>query len=249
MRYRAEVEYDGTSYLGFQRQLQQPTIQSELEQAITDLAGRNITIDFAGRTDAGVHALGQVIAFDLEWNHSANDMQRALNVRLSEAISLKTLSVAKSDFHPRFDARRRVYEYNIYNALVRSPYRGRYSWHVKRTLDMDNMNRAVQMVIGVHDFATFGQPPQGTNTEREVFEAEWRRIDDMLVFRVTANAFLKRMVRSLVGTLVSVGDGSWTVREFERAFIAGKRERAGKTAPAHGLFLMSVSYEADSLGE
>jgi tRNA pseudouridine38-40 synthase len=249
MRYRAEVEYDGTGYYGFQRQLDQPTIQYELEQALTDLAGRDISIDFAGRTDTGVHALGQVIAFHLDWKHSANDLLRALNARLSGSISLKALVAERPDFHPRFDARRRVYDYNIYNAPVRSPYRRQYSWHVKRTLNLEMMNSAAQMIVGVHDFATFGQPPQGTVTVREVYEAEWRRIDSLLVFRVAANAFLQRMVRSLVGTMVAVGDGSWTLREFEEAFLARKREKAGQTAPAHGLFLMSVSYEADSLGE
>jgi tRNA pseudouridine38-40 synthase len=111
------------------------------------------------------------------------------------------------------------------------------------------MDNASQLIIGVHDFATFGQPPQGTNTVREVFSAQWRRVDDLIIFNIVATAFLKRMVRSLVGTFKAVGDGSWTLEEFEQAFLAKNRERAGKTAPACGLFLMSVLYDEEKLGD
>jgi tRNA pseudouridine38-40 synthase len=230
MRYCAKVEYDGTDYYGFQRQREEPTIQSELEQAINEVSGSEIAIDYAGRTDSGVHALGQVIAFDLDW-------------QLPETISLRTLNATRQDFHPRFDARKRAYEYTIYNYPVRSPYRQLYSWHVRRTLDIEAMNDAAQLIIGMHDFSTFGQPPQGKNPIREVFDSQWRRVDDLLIFNIAANAFLKRMVRSLVGTLKTVGDGSRTIEEFERALLAKNRDQAGKTAPACGLFLMSVSYE------
>jgi tRNA pseudouridine38-40 synthase len=243
MRYCAIVEYDGTDYYGFQRQREEPTIQSELEQAIAELSGRKITIDYAGRTDTGVHALGQVIAFDLDWNHTNDDLLRALNVRLSDRIALRKLSETREDFRPRFDAQRRTYEYTIYNFPVRSPYRRSYSWHVKRELDVEAMNDAAQLIIGTHDFSTFGHPPQGKNPVREVFDSQWRRVGDRLIFTVTANAFLQRMVRSLVGTFKAIGDGALTIDEFENALLARDRDRAGKTAPACGLFLMSVSYE------
>lgn len=249
MRYRAEVEYDGTGYYGFQRQREEPTVQFELEQAIAKVSESKVTIAYAGRTDTGVHALGQVIAFDLDWKHSPDDLHKALNARLPEAIALKALSKVRQDFHPRYDAQRRVYEYNIYNSPVRSPYHRLHSWHIRRPLDLDVMNRAAQLIIGVHDFSTFGQPPQGTNTVREVFSSQWRRVDDLVIFSIVANAFLKRMVRSLVGTMKAVGDGSWTVNEFERAFFAEDRKQSGQTAPACGLFMKSVSYEADKLGD
>ncbi len=249
MRFCAEVEYDGTNYYGFQRQREEPTIQYELEQAIAKVSGSNIAIDFAGRTDSGVHALGQVIAFDLDWNHTPEDLFRAMNAKLPEAIALRNLSSAGEDFHPRYDARKRVYEYNIYNSPVRSPHQRLYSWHVKRSLNVETMNVAAHQIIGAHDFSTFGSPPQGSNAVREVFSAKWRQLDDLLVFRIAANAYLKRMVRSLVGTMKIVGEGSWTAAKFERAFRSADREFAGKPAPACGLFLMSVSYEADKLGD
>jgi len=249
MRYRAEVEYDGTDYYGFQRQREGPTIQYELEQAINKISGEQVSITFAGRTDSGVHALGQVIAFDIDWNHPVNELFRAMNAKLPDAIALRNICEARKDFHPRYDARKRVYEYTIYNSPVRSPHRRRYSWHVKRSLSVSELNEAASQIIGVHDFSTFGSPPQGTNTVREVFESRWLEQDSLLVFRIAANAFLKRMVRSLVGTLKIVGDGSWTTSDFENAFRSGSRDRAGKTAPACGLCLMSVSYDADKLGE
>lgn len=249
MRYCAKVEYDGTSYFGFQRQREEPTIQSVLEQAIAVVSGSKITILYAGRTDSGVHALGQVIAFDIDWHHSVDDLQRALNAKLPTTIAIKTLMAARQDFHPRHDAQRRIYEYYVYNNPVHSPHRRLHSWHIKRTLDIDAMDNASQLIIGVHDFATFGQPPQGTNTVREVFSAQWRRVDDLIIFNIVATAYLKRMVRSLVGTLKAVGDGSWTLEEFEQAFLAKNRERAGKTAPACGLFLMSVLYDEEKLGD
>ncbi|MFN2189097.1 MAG: tRNA pseudouridine(38-40) synthase TruA [Candidatus Promineifilaceae bacterium] len=249
MRYSAVVEYDGTGYYGFQRQREKPTIQQELEQSINLVTGASIPIAFAGRTDSGVHALGQVIAFDVDWAHETDDLHRAINANLPDAIVLRKLREARPDFHPRFDARKRVYEYTIYNSPVRSPYRRHYSWHVRRRLDLQSMNSAADSIIGVHDFSTFGTPPQGTNPVRKVFSSEWRVEDDLLVFRIEANAFLKRMVRSLVGTLEQVGAGYWSEADFVDAFWARDRDRAGQTAPARGLFLMSVQYDADELGE
>ncbi len=249
MRYRAEAEYDGTDYYGFQRQREGPTIQYELEQSINKVSGEQVSITFAGRTDSGVHAFGQVIAFDIEWNHPINELLRAMNAKLPDEIAIRKISEASKDFHPRFDARRRVYDYNIYNSPVRSPHTRRYSWHVKRSLNVGAMNEAARQIIGVHDFSTFGSPPQGTNTVREVFDSRWDEKDGLLVFRIKANAYLKRMVRSLVGTMKKVGDGSWTAVEFEKALRSGNRDQAGKTAPACGLFLMSVSYDADKVGE
>lgn len=245
MRFRAEVEYDGTNYHGFQRQREEPTIQQELEQSITVISGEQVAVVGAGRTDTGVHATGQVIAFNLEWKHSLHELHRALNAKLPEDIVLRALSPASDDFHPRFDARVRTYNYRIYNANIRSPLLRIHSWHIIRPLDLKAMNQAAEAIIGVHDFATFGQPPQGDDTVREVYSSSWRRDGSLLLFEISANAFLKRMVRSLVGTMRSVGDGSRSSEEFELALMARNRSHSGKTAPACGLYLMSVSYEAD----
>ncbi len=245
MRFRAEVEYDGTNYHGFQRQREESTIQQELEQSITVISGEQVAVVGAGRTDTGVHATGQVIAFNLEWKHSLHELHRALNAKLPEDIVLRALSPASDDFHPRFDARVRTYNYHIYNANIRSPLLRIHSWHIIRPLDLKAMNQAAEAIIGVHDFATFGQPPQGDDTVREVYSSSWRRDGSLLLFEISANAFLKRMVRSLVGTMRSVGDGSRSSEEFELALMARNRSHSGKTAPACGLYLMSVSYEAD----
>jgi tRNA pseudouridine38-40 synthase len=248
MRYRAVVEYDGTDYLGFQRQREGPTVQLELEQAIEVVSGDYATVIGAGRTDSGVHALGQVIAFDLEWRHSPGDLRNAVNANLPDSVVLRSMEKAENAFHPRHDARKRTYQYHIYNLSIRSPLRRRVSWQVKQPISMDVMNEAAQSLIGTHDFSTFGQPPQGDNAVREIFRATWWRDEDLLIFEIVANAFLKRMVRSLVGTMKAVGEGSWTVQQFEQATNAKDRSKAGKTAPACGLFLMSVSYELDNVG-
>ncbi|MFQ5419230.1 MAG: tRNA pseudouridine(38-40) synthase TruA [Anaerolineae bacterium] len=243
MRYRALIEYDGTDYFGFQRQLKQfPTIQGELEKALAQLAEEPVTITGAGRTDRGVHASGQVVSFDLGWRHGAAALQRAINTNLPPDIVIPELQEAEPDFHPRFDAKRRAYKYYIYNAAERSPIRRRQSWHVKRPLNLTQMNQAAASLIGEHDFATFGQPPQGTNTVREVFRAEWQKQEPFLVFTIQANAFLYRMVRSLVGSLKLVGDGSWQVSQFVDAFRDCDRSLCGMVAPPSGLFLVEVTY-------
>lgn len=251
-RYRALIEYDGSAYHGFQRQREgEPTVQAAFEAVLSHLFGRHVPITGAGRTDSGVHALGQVISFTADWQHETVALQRALNANLPADIAVLQLEETSPGFHPRFDARRRAYEYHIYQAPVRSPLRRSTSWHVPQLLDVDQMNEAAATLIGVHDFATFGRPPQALspgseqrgNSVREVFAANWQWRAGLLVFYIEANAFLYRMVRSIVGSLKLVGDGSWTVDEFVGAFHAGDRSRGGMIAPPHGLYLVSVVYE------
>lgn len=249
-RYRALVEYDGTAYHGFQRQCaEQPTIQGEIERALTCIFHRFVSVTGSGRTDSGVHARGQVISFVVDWQYQPDDLQRALNANLPADIVILQLSLTEPDFHPRFDARQRVYHYYIYNQSIRSPIRRLYSWHVTRYLDVSLMNTAAQHLVGIHDFATFGTPPQGDKTVRELFSARWRREDALLTFEIAANAFLYRMVRSIVGSLRLVGDGSWSVDEFLTAFRACDRNHCGPAAPAHGLYLISVTYKNVETGD
>ena len=208
------------------------------------MAQADIQITGAGRTDAGVHARGQVIAFEFaQWRHDAEQLQRALNAQLPEAIVVREVEVASAEFHPRFDAKRRGYRYTIYNAAVPSPLNRRTSWHLHGALDVELMNVAAQHLIGEHDFATFGTPPQGDNTVREVFVARWTQSGSYLFFDIEATAFLKRMVRSIVGSLRLVGSGKWSVDEFSAAFAAAERERSGAAAPPQGLVLEFVSYD------
>lgn len=242
-RYRALIEYDGTGYFGFQRQREEhPSIQGELEKALSYLAQQPVSVTGAGRTDSGVHALGQVISFDLEWRHGLEALQRAINANLPADIVILQLNQASPTFHPRFDARRRSYVYRIYNAAVRSPVRRFQSWHVRHPLNVEKMNQAASVLLGRHDFGTFGQPPVGENRVRQVFRAEWERDRDWLLFHIEANAFLYRMVRSLVGSMKMVGDDSWTVEDFVAAFRSCDRGRSGTVAPPQGLYLVSVIY-------
>lgn len=251
--FRATVQYDGAAYQGFQRQRRGPrgegaSIQEELEGALARLAGYPVRVTGAGRTDTGVHALGQVVAFTIDWPTERGDVAllRALNAHLPPDIAISALSEAPVGFHPRFDARRRTYEYRVVNTPVRQPLLRQRAWHVVAVLDEGRMNAAAALLVGAHDFATFGRPPAGDNTVREVYSAGWRgdEADEgrLLVFRICANAFLFRMVRSLVGSLRKVGDGSWSVDDFAAALAACDRKRSASAAPAHGLYLVAVEY-------
>ena len=243
-RYRALIEYDGTNYYGYQRQREEfRTVQGELERVLGRLAREPVAVTGAGRTDSGVHALGQVISFTIEWRHGVDALKRALNTDLPGDIVAYHVEEATAMFHPRYDARRRAYQYMVYNAPIRSPLRRLHSWNIRQPLDLNSMNEAAAFLVGEHDFATFGLPPQGKNTVRELFEAQWRRSNEYLSFSVVANAFLYRMVRSLVGSLVNVGLQKWSVADFLEAFYACDRNRSAAAAPPQGLYLASISYE------
>jgi len=255
MRVRAVVSYDGTDYSGFQTQLDVPTVQETLGAALAQVTQETVTVLAAGRTDAGVHAVGQVIAFDTAWQHGASDLQRAMNAVLPADVAVRELEEAEADFHPRYDARSRHYRYRIYDAPLRSPIGRRYSLHVPYPLNEGAMGQAARLLVGEHDFATFGQPTQGNVTVRRVFRVAWSRescdwaapggirdAGSFLVFDIEANAFLYRMVRSVVGTLLDVGQGRMSVEVFEEALASCERGQAGKTAAPHGLCLIQVHY-------
>jgi len=247
MRVRAVVAYDGTDYQGFQRQANGPTVQEALEKALEGVTREKVVVLTAGRTDAGVHAEGQVIAFDTVWRYSMEALHRALNAVLPPDVAIRELTQVPPGFHPRRDARSRHYRYTVYNWPTRSPLARRTSLHVARPLNLRAMQEAARLLVGRHDFATFGRPPQGENTVREVLRAEWSRESPWLHFDIEGNGFLYRMVRSLVGTMLQVGQGRMSVEEFAQAFRACDRARAGPTAPAHGLCFVGAKYDlADS---
>jgi len=235
----AVVEYDGTDYAGFQIQ---KSIQEEIERALARVTQEEIRIFGAGRTDAGVHARGQVIAFRTAWRHSLRELQRALNAVLPRDIAVRELALAAEDFHPRFSAVSREYRYTIWNAPVRSPLVGRFAYHFPWPLDVAAMNEAASALVGTHDFASFGRPPKGENTVRTVYRAQCTREGSFVYFDIVANAFLQRMVRSIVGTLLEVGTGKLSPADFREILGAADRRRASPPAPAHGLCLMKVNY-------
>lgn len=251
-RYRAIVEYDGTEFYGFQRQRDEyRTVQGEIERGLARINSEPVGILAAGRTDTGVHATGQVITFDLVWRHGAAALHKALNANLPWDISIRRLVPVAADFHPRFDARRRTYRYfiELCEDGVRRPTSRRYRWQVFEPLDLERLQAASRLLIGRHNFATFGTPPQGENCEREVFRAEWSCEASLVSFEIEANAFLYRMVRSLVGSLKLVGEGKWSVERFIEAFGRQDRLLAAAPAPAQGLFLVSVTYDRDEPAE
>lgn len=236
------VEYDGTDYLGFQLQTQGPTVQGEIEQALAAVTQEEIRIIAAGRTDTGVHARGQVIAFSTAWRHPVEELQRALNAVLPEDIAVRELRPVAKGFHPRFDAVSREYRYTILNQPLRSPLARRFAYHFPRPLDIVAMNEAAGILMGTHDFASFGRAPQGDNTVRMVYRAQWNSEEPFVYFDIVANAFLYRMVRSLVGTLLLVGTGELPPAGFEEILQSADRDRAGQAVPAYGLCLMKVNY-------
>jgi len=243
-RYRATLAYDGTGYHGFQRQAaeHEPTVQGEVERALTRLGQPNITVTGSGRTDAGVHATGQVIAFNAEWRHGLDDLQRALNATLPADIAMLDLQEAAADFHPRYDAVSREYVYTIYDAPVRHPLERLYALHVAGPLDVMSMNAAAATLVGEHDFAAFGSPTTGEVTVRRMWRAQVSAVPPLIRVELEANGFLYRMVRSIVGTLLAVGRGGMTLDEFRGVLESRDRSRAEAGAPAHGLCLTHVSY-------
>jgi tRNA pseudouridine38-40 synthase len=238
----AVIEYDGTEYLGFQLQAKGRTIQGEIERALAEVTRKETRIVGAGRTDAGVHAVGQVISFVPHWKHTLPELQRAMNALLPEDIVVHQVAWVADNFHPRFSAVSREYRYTILNQPFRSPLAQRFAYHYLKPLDVEAMGRAAGCLVGSHDFVSFGRPPQGENTVRQVDQAECTRQDRFIYLDIAANAFLYRMVRSIVGTLLLVGIGEISPKGFEEILQAKDRRRAGSPAPAHGLCLMKVNY-------
>lgn len=244
-RYRAIIEYDGTDFLGFQIQARGRTVQGEIEKVLQQVTQSIVRIEGAGRTDTGVHATGQVIAFNVKWRHSLTDLQRALNANLPDDIVISDLKTVDSTFHPRFSAVSRSYRYTVLNQLWPTVLQRRYAYHVKMPLDLSALNEASRLLIGSHDFASFGKPPQGENTVRWVSQAEWTANGKLLNFEITANAFLYRMVRTIVGTLIQVGLGQLAASEIKNILEARDLTRSAPPAPAHGLCLVRVTYPVE----
>lgn len=248
--YRATVAYDGTDFLGFQLQATGVrTVQGELEKAIFGLTGFETRVVASGRTDAGVHALGQVIGFRTAWRHDdaaapPRRLHRALNAVLPADVAVSELSTAPGDWHPRFSALWRHYRYTVLNRPWPDPLARRYALHVERPLDLDRLQAAAQVLVGEHDFAGFGRPMQdGETTVRAIHAAEWRQVGDAFTFDVKGNAFLRGMVRSMVGSMLQVGLGAWPVVQLAETLAARKRSLAARPAAPCGLCLMHVEYE------
>ena len=241
--FKVVLEYDGTGYAGWQRQLDAPTIQATVEDALAGIAQTRLTIVGAGRTDAGVHALGQVASFRTDRGLSRHNWLRALNARLPADISVLSVEEVPAEFHARYSSRGKLYEYHLLNRPERAPLLRDRAWMLFKPLDLAAMTEAAASLIGTHDFSSFETAPtDNENPLCRLEQVDLRREGDLIIVAFYADRFLKQMVRSIVGTLVEVGQGKRSAADIGTVLAARSRMAAGRTAPAHGLYLVRVDY-------
>ena len=256
--FKIVLAYDGTGFVGWQRQDNGVSIQAQIEDALRALDGRDVTVAGAGRTDAGVHALGQVASFTLARELEPDAVARALNGCLPRAIRVTAAESAPPDFHPRFTARNKTYRYRLWNHEVMNPFEREYAWHVPGPLDVQAMDAAARLLEGRHDFAAFQATGSSVaTTDREIFESVFRISDpaartphlaartspsQLLCYEITGAGFLRHMVRIIVGSLVEIGRGRQPAGWMSAVIAARDRTLAGPTAPPHGLFLVGIEY-------
>jgi len=238
------IEYDGSHYGGWQIQPNSQTIQGCIEIALQQIVGSHVRLYSSGRTDAGVHALGMKAHFDVECLLPLSAYREGVNQLLPQDIVIREAVVAAEDFHARFGALGKWYQYQIYRSKIRSPLRRCTSWQLGVELDIEKMAAAARLLVGKHDFAAFRSSScVARTTVREIYSLEIVESGDLLLFNVRGSGFLKNMVRVLVGTLVEIGCGRISHDEVQVLLSGGQRKDAGRTAPAHGLCLMAVWYE------
>jgi tRNA pseudouridine38-40 synthase len=240
------LAYDGTTFVGWQRQAQGTSVQGLVEDALARLEGGPVTAHGAGRTDAGVHAIGQVASVEISATHPVDVIGRALNGNLPPEIRVTGVEDVLPGFHARFSARAKTYRYVIRNAAVLSPFERAFVWHIRDRLDREAMQEAASAFVGTHDFSAFRSTgTEVTSTTRTMTASGFVRQDDrdLLQFEITGDGFLRHMVRAIVGTLVETGRAQRPASSMA-ALLAGRdRADAGATAPPHGLFLVRVDYD------
>jgi tRNA pseudouridine38-40 synthase len=237
------VAYDGTAYAGWQIQPNDPTVQAVLETAWHEITREEVRVMAAGRTDAGVHALGQVVSAATESQLSTADLQRGLNAVLPEDVAVVAVDEAPENFHATYDAVAKTYRYQIHNGRTPDVFNRRYVWHYPQPLDADKMHAAAQALVGKHDFSSFESVgSERPDSIRIITELSVTRDGDRIAIEVTGDGFLYNMVRAIVGTLVEVGKGERELQWVAEVLAACDRRLAGQTAPPHGLFLVSVEY-------
>jgi len=242
--FKLSIEYDGTHYHGWQRQKADRTIQQEIENALATMTGSRVTLNGSGRTDTGVHALGQVANFLCETDISEAVFQKGLNSILPEDIVIKDCRLMNEEFHARYDVKSKIYHYQMINRNIPMAIGRQYAWFIRRKLDTAAMRSAISHIIGSHDFKSFeGTGSPRSHTTRNILAADLIEKDDgLLIFEIEADGFLRYMVRNIVGTLVDVGLGKITPANFKEILASKNRRNASATAPAHGLFLVEVKY-------
>ncbi len=249
--FKLTLVYDGYDFAGWQIQPDRPTIQGTLVSVIEHITGERTLPQGSGRTDAGVHALAQVATVSLESPIPVANLRKALNDVLPAAIRVLDAEEVSADFHARKSATAKTYEYRIHRRQVCTPFLARYVCHHPYPLDESAMAQAADVLIGEHDFTSFAAVDPETKKEglpvnnvRTIYSSAWRRVEDDLIYTVRGNGFLHHMVRNLVGTFLMIGKGNLTQRDLKRILDLHDRSAAAATAPAHGLFLVSVEYGA-----
>jgi tRNA pseudouridine38-40 synthase len=238
------LAYDGTRFVGWQRQAEGESVQGFLEDALARFEGGPVTVHGAGRTDAGVHALGQVASARVTCAHDSATLTRALNANLPEEIRVVSVEDADDSFHARFSASGKTYRYRIRNAPVADPFERLFAWQLPEPLALEAMTHAAAFIVGTHDFRAFRSAGgEVATTVRTVTRSEWRHSGGLLSYEISGDGFLRHMVRAIVGTLVEVGRGWREADELTALLRSGRRSDAGATAPPHGLFLVSVDYD------
>jgi len=242
--FKITIEYDGSAYHGWQRQTMDRTIQGEIETALMTMAGNRVALTGSGRTDAGVHAYNQVANFQCETQLTPGVFQKGLNSLLPEDIVITSCEVVPEKFHAQYDAKSKTYHYRILNRPIPVAISRQYAWHIRKELDIDAMRSALRFIVGTHDFKAFeGSGSPRADTIRCIINADLFKTDDgYVVLKIEGDGFLRFMVRNIVGTLVDVGLGKITPDDFKQILVSRDRNLAGITAPAHGLFLMTVRY-------
>jgi tRNA pseudouridine38-40 synthase len=241
--FKAVIQYDGTNYSGWQIQPNNVTIQGTIQQILHKITEEKITIHASGRTDAGVHALGQVASFKIEKVMKASSLQSALNSLLPQDIRIIHLSEAPDEFNAQYNANSKEYQYQIFSGKVLSPFLYRYFYHLSIELDIAEMKKAAKKFIGEHDFSAFKSAESTCkNYIRKVFQSDIVSNKDIIYYIVVANGFMHYMVRTMVGTLIEVGRGKIPAEQIEEIITSKNRAKAGATAPPQGLFLIKANY-------
>jgi len=244
MRLGLIIEYEGTNYNGFQYQINAPSIQEEIETAIKKLTGETLRLQAAGRTDAGVHAKGQVIAFNTMSAHNPEVFTDALNFYLPFDIAIRSAYITNDNFDPRRDALSRQYRYTILQRPTRLPLQRNTTHHIRSSLDVNQMREAMSLFIGLHDFSQFSAPPTDpcANTQRYIYDASIQESDDVLEFYIMGNAFLTHQVRRMVGAIVAIGRKVLSLDQYKIILGGGTSDMIAHSLPSKGLCLMSVAY-------
>jgi tRNA pseudouridine38-40 synthase len=241
-RYQLILTYDGTNYSGFQRQKNQATVQGTLETALRHLGWNDRSILAAGRTDTGVHASGQVVVINLDWNHSTVDLCNAINANLPKDMVITRANTVEDSFHPRHDAVSRTYRYQVFCEPVRNPLKERFAWRVWPELDWSLLQKAAGIFTGTHDFCSYGSPvSKSGSTIRTVYESYWVIAGEIFTYTISANAFLYHMVRRIVYQQVLAASGKVCLEDLENGLSGINLDKNG-LAPSNGLILEKVAY-------